>query len=70
MSTPSWPACSCSLERSCSSRYAPFTYNIYLGLHVLAAVTWSWGHTLTTLGIVFERRSEGETLGALGRMGA
>lgn len=51
--------------------YAPFTYNIYLGIHVLAAVTWVGGDiTLTTLGIVFERRSEGETLGALGRMGA
>ena len=51
--------------------YAPFTYNIYLGIHVLAAVTWVGGDiTLTTLGIVFERRSEGETLSALGRMGA
>jgi len=50
---------------------APYTYNIYLGIHVLAAVTWVGGDiTLTTLGIVFERRSEGETLGALGRMGA
>ena len=51
--------------------YAPFTYNIYLAIHVLAAVTWVGGDiTLTTLGIVFERRAEGETLGALGRMGA
>lgn len=51
--------------------YAPFTYDIYLGIHVLAAVTWVGGDiTLTTLGIVFERRSEGETLSALGRMGA
>jgi uncharacterized membrane protein len=50
---------------------APYTYNIYLGIHVLAAVTWVGGDiTLTTLGIVFERRSEGETLSALGRMGA
>jgi uncharacterized membrane protein len=51
--------------------YAPFTYNVYLALHVLAAVIWVGGDvTLTTLGIVFERRGEGETLGALGRMGA
>jgi uncharacterized membrane protein len=51
--------------------YAPFTYNIYLALHVLAVVIWVGGDiTLTTLGIVFERRAEGETLGALGRMGA
>jgi uncharacterized membrane protein len=51
--------------------YAPFTYSIYLGIHVLAAVTWVGGDiTLTTLGIVFERQSEAETLSALGRMGA
>ena len=51
--------------------YAPFTYDIYLGIHILAAVIWVGGDiTLTTLGIVFERRSEGETLSALGRMGA
>jgi len=51
--------------------YAPFTYGIYLGIHVLAAVTWVGGDiTLTTLGIVFERRSDGPTLSALGRMGA
>ena len=51
--------------------YAPFTYSIYLGIHVLAAMTWVGGDiTLTTLGIVFERRSDGETLSALGRMGA
>jgi uncharacterized membrane protein len=37
---------------------------------VIAAVVWVGGDvTLTTLGIVFERRGEGETLGALGRMG-
>jgi len=34
-------------------------------------VIWVGGDiTLTVLGIVFERRGEGETLGALGRMGA
>jgi uncharacterized membrane protein len=51
--------------------YAPFTYQIYLAVHVVAAVIWVGGDvTLTTLGIVFERRHEGETLAALGRMGA
>ena len=51
--------------------YAPFTYQIYLALHVTAAVIWVGGDiTLTTLGIVFERRHEGDTLAALGRMGA
>ena len=50
---------------------APFTYQIYLAVHVIAAVVWVGGDiTLTTLGIVFERRQEGETLAALGRMGA
>jgi uncharacterized membrane protein len=51
--------------------YAPHTYQIYLAVHVLAAMIWVGGDiTLTTLGIVFERRREGETLAALGRMGA
>src|SRR2546426_1073051 len=51
--------------------YAPFTYQIYLAVHVTAAVIWVGGDiTLTTLGIVFERRHEGDTLAALGRMGA
>jgi uncharacterized membrane protein len=51
--------------------YAPHTYQIYLAVHVIAAVIWVGGDiTLTTLGIVFERRREGETLAALGRMGA
>jgi uncharacterized membrane protein len=51
--------------------YAPSAYSIYLAIHVLSAVVWVGGDvTLTTLGIVFERRGEGETLGALGRMGA
>ena len=50
---------------------APFTYEVYLAVHVIAAVIWVGGDvTLTTLGIVFERRGEGETLGALGRMGS
>lgn len=51
--------------------FTPFTYQIYLAVHVVAAVVWVGGDvTLTTLGIVFERRREGETLAALGRMGA
>ena len=38
---------------------------------MIAAVIWVGGDiTLTTLGIVFERRQEGDTLAALGRMGA
>src|SRR6478735_2340135 len=50
---------------------APATYQIYLGIHVIAAVIWVGGDvTLTTLGIVFERRQDGETLAALGKMGA
>ncbi len=50
---------------------APYTYQIYLAVHVTAAVIWVGGDiTLTTLGIVFERRQDGETLAALGKMGA
>jgi uncharacterized membrane protein len=50
--------------------FAPATYQIYLAIHVVAAVIWVGGDvTLTTLGIVFERRQEGEVLAALGRMG-
>jgi uncharacterized membrane protein len=50
--------------------FAPFTYQVYKAIHVVAAVIWVGGDvTLTTLGIVFERRKEGETLAALGRMG-
>ena len=50
---------------------APSAYYAYLAIHVLSAVIWVGGDvTLTALGIVFERRGEGETLGALGRMGA
>ena len=49
---------------------APFTFQIYLAIHVIAAVVWVGGDvTLTMLGIVFERRGEGDTLAALGRMG-
>jgi uncharacterized membrane protein len=51
--------------------YAPAAYQIYLALHLIAVVIWVGGDfTLTTLGLVFERRAEGETLAALGRMGA
>jgi uncharacterized membrane protein len=51
--------------------YAPASYQIYLALHVVAVVVWVGGDvTLTTLGIVFERRRDGETLAALGKMGA
>lgn len=50
---------------------APHTYQMYLAIHVISAVIWVGGDiTLTTLGIVFERRQEGEVLAALGRMGA
>ncbi|HEX3291785.1 MAG TPA: DUF2269 family protein [Gaiella sp.] len=50
---------------------APSAYYVYLAIHVLSAVIWVGGDvTLTVLGIVFERRGEGETLAALGRMGA
>jgi uncharacterized membrane protein len=50
---------------------APASYQIYLALHVVAVVVWVGGDiTLTTLGIVFERRGDGETLAALGKMGA
>jgi uncharacterized membrane protein len=51
--------------------FAPATYQIYVAIHVLAVVVWVGGDiTLTTLGIVFERRQDGETLAALGKMGA
>ena len=51
--------------------FAPGAYEIYLALHVLAIVIWVGGDiTLTTLGILFERRRDGETLAALGKMGA
>ena len=50
--------------------FAPGSYQVYKALHVVAAVIWVGGDvTLTTLGIVFERRNDGPTLQALGRMG-
>ena len=50
--------------------YAPGSYQIYLVLHVVAIVIWVGGDvTLTTLGIVFERRGDGGALGELGKMG-
>ncbi|HEX7582650.1 MAG TPA: hypothetical protein VF321_06140, partial [Gaiellaceae bacterium] len=51
--------------------FAPDAYQVYKALHVIAIVIWVGGDvTLTTLGIVFERRRDGETLAALGKMGA
>ncbi|HEY7604467.1 MAG TPA: DUF2269 family protein [Gaiellaceae bacterium] len=51
--------------------YTPASYEIYLSLHILAAVVWVGGDiTLTTLGIVFESKQDGPTLAALGRMGS
>jgi uncharacterized membrane protein len=50
--------------------YAPDAYQIYKAIHVIAIVVWVGGDiTLTTLGIVFERRNDGPTLAALGKMG-
>jgi uncharacterized membrane protein len=51
--------------------YAPDSYSIYKALHVLAIVIWVGGDvTLTTLGIVFERRGDNETLATLGKLGS
>jgi len=51
--------------------YAPGSYFVYKTLHVAAIVVWVGGDvTLTTLGIVFERRRDGETLAAIGKAGA
>jgi uncharacterized membrane protein len=51
--------------------FAPNAYAIYKALHVIAIVIWVGGDvTLTTLGIVFERRGDNETLAALGKLGA
>jgi uncharacterized membrane protein len=51
--------------------YGPASYQVYLALHILAVTVWVGGDvTLTTLGIVFERKQDGPTLAALGRMGA
>ena len=42
-----------------------------MALHVISIVVWVGGDvTLTTLGIVFERRRDGEALAQLGKMGA
>jgi len=50
---------------------ATSSYQVFLALHVVAVVVWVGGDiTLTTLGIIFERRGDGETLAALGKMGA
>jgi uncharacterized membrane protein len=51
--------------------YAPNSYAIYKALHVIAIVIWVGGDiTLTTLGIVFERRRDAETMAMLGKVGA
>jgi len=51
--------------------YAPNSYTVYKTLHVVAIVIWVGGDvTLTTLGIVFERRRDGDTLAAIGKAGA
>ena len=51
--------------------FAPSSYDVYLALHVVAIVIWVGGDiTLTTLGIVFERRGDAETLAVLGKVGA
>ncbi|MDX6539285.1 MAG: hypothetical protein QOI71_895 [Gaiellales bacterium] len=50
--------------------FAPHSYEVYKALHVVSVVIWVGGDvTLTTLGIVFERRGDGATLAALGKMG-
>jgi uncharacterized membrane protein len=51
--------------------YAPDSYSIYKALHVIAAVIWVGGDiTLTTLGIVFERRGDAGTMATLGKVGS
>ncbi len=51
--------------------YAPDSVLVYRALHVIAIVIWVGGDiTLTTLGIVFERRRDGEALAVLGKLGA
>jgi uncharacterized membrane protein len=49
---------------------APGTYQVLLALHVLGVVVWVGGDvTLTTLGVVFERKRDGEALATLGKLG-
>lgn len=51
--------------------YAPNSYTIYKALHVIAIVIWVGGDvTLTTAGIVFERRGDAETMATLGKVGS
>ena len=51
--------------------YALDSVLVWKALHVIAAVIWVGGDvTLTTLGIVFERRRDGEALAQLGKLGA
>jgi uncharacterized membrane protein len=50
--------------------YAPSSYSVYKALHVISIVIWVGGDiTLTTLGLVFERRRDGEALAQLGKLG-
>jgi uncharacterized membrane protein len=50
--------------------FAPFAYDVYLACHVLATVIWVGGDiTLTTLGLRYERLSDGPTLAVLGKIG-
>src|SRR4051812_16065176 len=51
--------------------FAPGSYLVYKALHVAAVIVWVGGDvTLTTLGIVFERRRDAGALAELGKMGA
>jgi uncharacterized membrane protein len=51
--------------------YAPNSYTIYKALHVIAIVIWVGGDvTLTTAGIVFERRGDAQTMATLGKVGS
>lgn len=51
--------------------FAPDAYNVYKALHVVSILVWVGGDvTLTTLGIVFERRRDSGALAELGKMGA
>jgi uncharacterized membrane protein len=50
---------------------APSSYDVFKALHVISIVIWVGGDiTLTTLGLVFERRRDGEALAQLGKLGA